>query len=223
MTYKHGFRREAFFGWPERGNRECGANADLKVGKLALPPSISCHFLRFPSDFIFFSIRSFSAALNLSEMSVVVEQTLPYTATELKLEDPKRWSRLFPLIRPSVKTVEASNGQNLVVIDTALTESKNVLFTAIGTVSRFSSKILSESHLAAFTTDQTGQSIISAEEIQTILKDNGFPIQNGVVVVRSGSKQNLRTSHNVVELCLEGELNLNHVLSLVSAMKPEIK
>ena len=156
-------------------------------------------------------------------MSLVVEQTLPYTTTELKLEDPKRWSRLFPLIRPSVKTVEASNGQALVFIDTALTGSKNVLFTTVGTVGKFPSKILSESHLAAFTTEQSGQSNISAEEIQTILKDNGFPIHNGVVVVRSGSKQNLRTSHKVVELSLQGELKFNHVLSLLSAMKPEIK
>ena len=194
------------------------------MGKLSLPPNISCHFLRISSAFSFLiQTDHFSATLDLSEMSLVVDQTLPYTTTELKLEDPKRWSRLFPLIRPSVKTVEAYNGQTLVVIDTALTGSENVLFTAIGTVGRFSSTILSESHLAAFTTEQTSQSIISAEEIQTVLKDNGFPIHNGVVVVRSGSKQNLRTSHRVVELSLEGELKLNHVLSLLSAIKPEIK
>jgi hypothetical protein len=193
------------------------------VGKLALLRIFPVIFFEFLRIFFSFSIRSFLATLELSEMSLVVEQTLPYTTTELKLEDPKRWSRLFPLIRSSVKTVEASNGQTLVVIDTALTGSKNVLFTAIGTVGRFSSTILSESHLAAFTTEQTSQSIISAEEIQKILKDNGFPIHNGVVVLRSGSKQNLRTSHKVVELSLEGELKLNHVLSLLSAIKPEIK
>jgi hypothetical protein len=193
------------------------------VGKLALLRIFPVIFFEFLRIFFSFSIRSFLATLELSEMSLVVEQTLPYTTTELKPEDPKRWSRLFPLIRPSVKTVEASNGQTLVVIDTALTGSKNVLFTAIGTVGRFSSTILSESHLAAFTTEQTSQSIISAEEIQKILKDNGFPIHNGVVVLRSGSKQNLRTSHKVVELSLEGELKLNHVLSLLSAIKPEIK
>jgi hypothetical protein len=193
------------------------------VGKLALLRIFPVIFFEFLRIFFSFSIRSFLATLELSEMSLVVEQTLPYTTTELKLEDPKRWSRLFPLIRSSVKTVEASNGQTLVVIDTALTGSKNVLFTAIGTVGRFSSTILSESHLAAFTTEQTSQSIISAEEIQKILKGNGFPIHNGVVVLRSGSKQNLRTSHKVVELSLEGELKLNHVLSLLSAIKPEIK
>jgi hypothetical protein len=170
-----------------------------------------------------FQSDHFSETLNLSEMSLVVEQTLPYTTTELKLEDPKRWSSLFPLIRPSVKAVEASSGQAFVVIDTAFAASENVLFTAVGTVGRFSSKILNEPHLAAFTTEQSDQSIISAEEIQTILKDNGFPIHNGVVVVRSGSKQNLRTANKVVELSLEGESKLNHVLSLLSAIKSEIK
>jgi hypothetical protein len=101
-------------------------------------------------------------------MSVVVEQILPYTTTELKLEDPKRWSRLFPLIRPSIKAVETANGQTI-VIDTALTGSKNVLIVAIGSVGNFSSKILSESHLAAFATRQSEQSTISTEDIHTIL------------------------------------------------------
>ncbi|KAE9363557.1 Dak phosphatase [Stipitochalara longipes BDJ] len=155
-------------------------------------------------------------------MAVVVEQTLPYSTTELKLEDPHRWSRLFPLMRPSIKAVETSNGQT-VVVDTALLGSKDVLLTAIGTVGNFSSKILSESHLSAFTTEQLKFSTISAEKIQTILKDNGFPIQDGVVVVRSSSKQNLRMSHGIVELSVESELQLDHVLSLLKVMKPEIK
>jgi hypothetical protein len=155
-------------------------------------------------------------------MSVVVEQILPYTTTELKLEDPKRWSRLFPLIRPSIKAVETANGQTI-VIDTALTGSKNVLIVAIGSVGNFSSKILSESHLAAFATRQSEQSTISTEDIHTILKDSGFSVQNGVVVVRSSTKQNLRTSRGIVELSVQGELKLDHVLSLLSAVKSEIK
>jgi dihydroxyacetone kinase len=155
-------------------------------------------------------------------MSVVVEQILPYTTTELKLEDPKRWSRLFTLIRPSIKAVETANGQTI-VIDTALTGSKNVLIVAIGSVGNFSSKILSESHLAAFATRQSEQSTISTEDIHTILKDSGFSVQNGVVVVRSSTKQNLRTSRGIVELSVQGELKLDHVLSLLSAVKSEIK
>jgi len=155
-------------------------------------------------------------------MAVVVEQTLPYSTSELRLEDPHRWSRLFPLMRPSIKTLDTSTGHT-VVVDTALARSKEVLFAAIGTVGNFSSKILSESHLSAFTTEQPGKSTLSADQIQMILKDNGFPIQNGVVVVRSSSIQNLKTSRGTVELSVEGELRLDHVLSLLSAMKPEIK
>ncbi len=155
-------------------------------------------------------------------MSVIVEQTLPYTTAELNLEDPKRWSRLFPLIRPSIKVVENTSEQT-VAIDSALAESNDVLFAAIGRVGNFSSKILSESHLAAFTTEQSEKSTISAEEIQKILEENEFPIHKGLVVVRLGSKQNLRSSCGIVELSVEGELKLDHVLSLLSAVKPEVK
>ncbi|PMD50370.1 Dak phosphatase [Hyaloscypha bicolor E] len=155
-------------------------------------------------------------------MSVVVEQTLPYTAVELKLEDPTRWARLFPLMRPSIKVIETTNEQT-VVVDTALAGSKNVLIAAIGSVGNFSSKMLSESHLAAFTTERPGNPTISAEELQTILKDNGFPTQNGVVVLRSSTNQKLRTSRGIVEFSVEGEVRFDHVLSLLSAMKPDIK
>jgi len=155
-------------------------------------------------------------------MSIVVEQTLPYTTTELKLEDPKRWSRLFPLMRPSIKAVETANGQT-VIVDSILSKCKDVLIVAIRSVGNFSSRILSESHLAAFTTEQYGKPTVSAEEILKVLKERGFLVENGVVVVRSSSKQDLRASAGLVELSVEGELNLDHVLSLLSVMKPEIK
>jgi hypothetical protein len=97
------------------------------------------------------------------------------------------------------------------------------LITTVGSVGNFSSKILSESHLAAFTTEQPGNQSTSAEQIQMILKDNGFPIQNGVVVVRLSTKQHLRTSRGIVELSVKSELQLDHILLLLSAIKPEIK
>lgn len=155
-------------------------------------------------------------------MSVIVEQTLPYSSTELKLEDPKRWSRLFSLMRPSIKIIETAIGQ-AVVVDTALSGSKDVLIAAVANVGNFSSKILSESHLAAFATEHSGMPAISSEAIQILLEDNGFPVQNGVVVVRLSPKQNLRVSHGIVELSVGGELRLDHVLSLLAAIKPDIK
>lgn len=154
-------------------------------------------------------------------MSLVVEQTIPYSNTQLQLDEWTRWSRLFPLMRPSVKVVEAPTGQP-VVIDTSLAKSKDVLIAVIGSSGNFSSKILSESHLAAFTVEQNGKAI-SAEELVQALKDTGFPVENGVAVIRIGLKQNLKTASGLLELTVEGELMLDHSLSLLLAAKPEAK
>ncbi|CZR62493.1 uncharacterized protein PAC_12390 [Phialocephala subalpina] len=157
-------------------------------------------------------------------MSLVVEPTRPYTHQQLQLDDPKRWSRLFPLMRPSIKTVETSDGQTI-VLDPTLAKSKDVLITAIGSAGNFSSKILSESHLAAFTTGQFGRPVVSASEIAKILKENGFPTENGLIVVRSSLKQDLevQAESKVLEFAVVGELKLDHILSLLFATKPEVK
>ncbi|KAE8444002.1 hypothetical protein EG329_001131 [Mollisiaceae sp. DMI_Dod_QoI] len=157
-------------------------------------------------------------------MSVVVKPTVPYSHEELQLDDPKRWSRLFPLMRPSIKTVETSNGQTIVV-DPSLSDSKDVLIAAIGSVGNFSSKILSESHLVAFTTEHFGRPVVSAEEIAKTLKNEGFPTENGLIVVRSSSKQDLeaRPESKVLEFAVVGELKLDHILSLLLATRPEVK
>jgi dihydroxyacetone kinase len=155
-------------------------------------------------------------------MSLVVEQTLPYTHVQLKLDDPKRWSQLFPLMRPSIKAVETASGQKLLV-DTALANSKDVLVAAIGSAGNLSSKILSESHLAAFTTEQYESPAISADEITETLRKSGFPTENGVIIVRAGSKEDLRVAQGVAELSVIGELTLDHILSLLLATKPGVK
>jgi len=155
-------------------------------------------------------------------MSIVVEQTLPYTSSQLQLQDPKRWSRLFPLMRPSIKAVEIENGQ-AIAVDTALAKSKNVLIAAIGSAGNFSSKILSESHVAAFTSEPAGGGTTSAEDIAKVLKDSGFPIDNGVVFIRASSKQELKVGSGVAEVSVIGELKFDHILSLLASVKPEIK
>ena len=157
-------------------------------------------------------------------MSIIIEQTLPYTNSELELEDPTRWSRLFPLMRPSIKVVETSNSQPI-MLDVALAKSRNVLIAAIGSVGNFSSKILSASHVAAFTAEPYGKNTTLAEDIVTVLKKNGFQTRNGVVVVRTSSKQDLRVSPagDVVEVVVVGELKLDHVLSMLAASKIETK
>jgi dihydroxyacetone kinase len=155
-------------------------------------------------------------------MSIVVEQTLPYTSSELQLEDPARWSRLFPLMRPSIKSVEIGNGQT-VVLDTALANNKNVLIAAIGSLGNFSSKILSESHVAAFTSEPLARGTITAEDIVKVLTDSGFPTENGLVVMRGGSEQDLKVGSGVVEVSVIGELKFDHILSLLASVKPEVK
>jgi dihydroxyacetone kinase len=151
-------------------------------------------------------------------MSLVVEQTLPYSKSELKLEDPKRWSRLFPLMRPSIKAIETSSGHTLVV-DTAHANTKNALIVAIVSGGNFSSKILSESNLAAFSTEQS----ILAETILKTLKDSGFFVENGVVVVKAAAKQGLRKFPGGVEVGVLRELQVDHVLSLLAAANADTK
>jgi len=154
-------------------------------------------------------------------MFLVVEQTIPYSDSQLKLDDPKRWSRLFPLMRPSIKVVETTRGQT-VVIDTTLANGKDVLIAAVGSIGNFSSKILSESHLAAFTVEQSEKNV-SAQEMAEALKDSGFPVENGVVVIRAGQKQSLSSASGILEFTVDGELKLDHALSLLLAAKPKVK
>lgn len=156
-------------------------------------------------------------------MSVVVEQTLPYSISELNLDDPTRWSRLFPLIRPSIKTAELSNGHT-VIVDTSLSTSKKVLLAAVANVGNFSSKILSDSHLSLFTTEQSGKQSLSAEGIYRFLRESGYPTENGLVVLRSASKTEVRAvTERVVEVSVVGELKLNHALALLSDSNTDTK
>lgn len=127
------------------------------------------------------------------------------------------------MIRPSVKAVELASGQT-VIIDTALAHSKNVLIAAIGSAGNLSSRILSDSHLSAFTTQQGEKPGASAEEIASLLNENGFPIENGLVLVRTGSQQTLRVvSERAVEATVVGELRLDHILSLLLSSNGETK
>ncbi|TVY83771.1 Dihydroxyacetone kinase [Lachnellula suecica] len=150
-------------------------------------------------------------------MSIVVEQTLPYTSSQLQFEDPKRWSRLLPLMRPTIKAVEITNGQ-IVMLDTALAESKNVLIAAIGSVGNISSKILSESNVAVFTTEPLSGKTTRAEDLIEVLKHHNFPIGNGVIVVQGTATQGLGISEGLVSV----QLKFDHTLSLLAAVNSEI-
>lgn len=126
-------------------------------------------------------------------------------------------------MRPSIKIVETSDGQ-VVVIDTALSKSQDVLLAAVGNVGNFSSKILSESHLAAFSVGQSGASVVSAEELGKILRESGFHVEKGLVLVRSGSQEGeIRSDNHVLEVSVQGELELDHILSLLLVSEHDVK
>ncbi|KIN08418.1 hypothetical protein OIDMADRAFT_140806 [Oidiodendron maius Zn] len=155
-------------------------------------------------------------------MALVVEQTLPYSASALHLEDPKRWSRLFDLIRPSVTVVELSSGEP-VVIDTALINSNDVAIAVVGRQGHLSNRVLSHS-FAAFTVAQDQELAVRSGEIVELLHESGFNTECGVIVVRTGAKQNLRhVSEQTLEVTLPGELKLDHVLSLLLSSNRETK
>ncbi|KAG0649085.1 Dihydroxyacetone kinase [Hyphodiscus hymeniophilus] len=154
-------------------------------------------------------------------MSLVVSQTLPYTPSELRLSDTKHWNRLLPLIRPSVKEKIAHSGHSILV-DTALAKSKGVLISAIGHVDNFPSGLLNDSHIAAFGAESE-VAPIPASDLVSVLKDSGFPIENGLVVIRPAPRPDLRVSEGLVEVDVEGDLKVDHILSLLGAAEAETK
>lgn len=156
-------------------------------------------------------------------MSIVVEQTLPYTNSILELHNEKRWSQLFPLIRPSLSEVKLASGHSA-LLDSNLARSKNVLIAAIGITRHFPGTILSEPQLSLFAAGEIGQKSISAENIAKSLRENQHPVDHGLVIVRRSPKQDLNViSKGVVEVLVRGELEFDHVLSLLFSLKTEIK
>ena len=130
-------------------------------------------------------------------------------------------------MRPSVKVVDIPSGQPI-LIDTALANSRNVLIAAIGRKGNLSSKALSESHLAAFSIEQfelqqAKDDTVLASDIVKVLKENGFPTANGVVVVRAARKLEVRNFDGGLEVDLDNKTKLDHVLSLLGAVNAETR
>lgn len=156
-------------------------------------------------------------------MALMVDQTLPYTSSDLKLDDTKRWSRLLPLMRPSLKVVGASHGESIVV-DTALTKSQDVLIAVVTNVGYFSSTILNESHVAAFATESS-ERLIKSNEILKALNTSGLPTENGVVVIRSGTTRGLSSSSvpGILEIVVDQDVEVNHLLSFLCRASPLVR
>lgn len=166
-------------------------------------------------SFYYSPLSPFPIALALSDMAVVVEQTLPFSSSSLDLDNASRWTNLFPLIRPSVKSITTAKGQNILV-DTALASSKFVHVVAFGNPGNFSSKLLDSKHVTAIVTEKYGAGIFTAPDIPHALQSAGIEVEHGVVVVRAGTKRETHShTPDVIEVETNGELECDHVLHLL--------
>lgn len=148
-------------------------------------------------------------------MSVVVEQTVPFSADTLDLKTPSGWNTLFPLIRPTVKAVQTPKGQSI-LIDEAHAKTKYVKIAAVGSEGNFSSKLLDERNVCAIVTERQGAGLLTAGDIQHAIYSSGIGEHQGVVVVRSGNQRRVEVhGSHLVEVQTEGELQMDHVLHLL--------
>ncbi|KAI9714634.1 MAG: hypothetical protein M1812_006299 [Candelaria pacifica] len=156
-------------------------------------------------------------------MAVVVAQTVPYTNPQLELDNPDRWHELLPLIRPTIHSV-SSNGGHSVLIDRSSADSKNVRIAAIGSLGNSSSKFLSENGISAIAIEKTGSKSLSARDVGLALTANGVSLPNGLVVLRVAGERKMELhGSDVAEVEVKGELELDHVLSLLLAVDDKIK
>lgn len=148
-------------------------------------------------------------------MAVVVDQTIPFPAETLDLQNPHRWNDLYPLIRPTVRQVQTAKGQHILV-DQALAQSKYVNIAAVGGLGNFSSKLLDEKRVTAIVTEKAGAGVLAIPDIKHALQTVGAAEKQGLVVVRSGKSRNVQVhGSDVVEVEATGELELDHLLHLL--------
>ncbi|KAK4629319.1 Dihydroxyacetone kinase 1 [Fulvia fulva] len=149
-------------------------------------------------------------------MAVVVEQTIPFNKDTLDLENAARWNELFPLIRPTVKSIQTAKGQNILV-DMAKAKGKRYLhIVAAGSVGNFSSKLLDDKHVTAIITEKSGAGILTAQDLPHALTTAGIDVGHGLVMVRAGKERKINMhSPDVIEVEMAGELEQDHVLHLL--------
>lgn len=148
-------------------------------------------------------------------MAVVVEQTTPFPASSLDLQNAHRWNDLYPLIRPTVKQVQTAKGQHILV-DQALAKGKYVNIAVVGSLGNFSSKLLDEKNVTAIVTEKTGAGVLTIQDITHALHTVGAAEERGLVVVRVGKSRNVQVrGSDVVEVEAVGELETDHLLHLL--------
>ncbi|EME43998.1 hypothetical protein DOTSEDRAFT_171965 [Dothistroma septosporum NZE10] len=149
-------------------------------------------------------------------MAVVVEQTMPFSKNMLDLENASRWNELFPLIRPTIQSIQTAKGQNILV-DMAKAKDKRYLhIIAAGSVGNFSSKLLDDRHVTAIITDNSGAGILTAEDLPHALTTVGIDVGHGLIMVRAGKERRIDVhGPGVIEIETAGELEQDHVLHLL--------
>lgn len=121
-------------------------------------------------------------------MAVTVEQTIPFDTGALDLANPRRWTKLLPLIRPSVKLARQTSTGHSILVDEARLSSPYVRVAAIGNLGNFSSKLLSDGHITAIATETKGEAPLRAEIVAEAIGETG----PGVVIVRAGKKREVQ-------------------------------
>jgi len=150
-------------------------------------------------------------------MAVVVEQTIPFSSPSLDLQNTNRWNGLLPLVRRSMKQVQTSKGQQI-LINQSIIDSKFCSTVAITTLGNFSSKLLDGSKVAAIVTEEPGKEALTARDIKHALQEFGATEHQALVVVRSGKNRNLKAcvEDNSIDVEVNGELEYDHLLFLLA-------
>jgi hypothetical protein len=150
-------------------------------------------------------------------MAVVVEQTIPFSAQSLDIQNTNRWNELLPLIRRSMKQVQTATGQQILV-NQSIIDSKFCNTVAITTPGKLSSKLLDGSNVAAIVTEAPGADRLTASDIKEALQAVGATEHQALVIVRSGKSRDLKACvpDNSLDVQVNGELEYDHLLFLLA-------
>jgi hypothetical protein len=151
------------------------------------------------------------------DMAVVVEQTIPFAKEQLDAKNTSRWNTLYPLIRPSIKAIETTSGQT-VLVDQTLANDKYVRVVVVGKAGNFSSKLLSDKHITAVAVRSDSESVVSSKELAGAIDEAGHQQQAGIVILRSGKQKKLtKVADEVVEVELKNDLESDHLIHVLGA------
>jgi hypothetical protein len=149
-------------------------------------------------------------------MAVVVEQVNPFSAETLQFDHANRWISLFPLIRPSIKAVQTTQGQNILV-DTNKSSGDHVHIVAVESPGHFSSKLLENKRVTAIVTSKPGLGLLHPTHLPHALRSAGIEVSQGIVVVRAGETLQIHVHQpDVMEIETGNELEQDHVLQLLT-------